>query len=65
MTCKQVRTNGTWEYVFKKAGLLEKPVHMTFVSEQGAMSMPSGLMSFAGLGHHFFSASARRPHPDD
>lgn len=35
MACKQIRTNGTWEYVFKKAGLLEKPIHMTFVSEQG------------------------------
>lgn len=33
MAGKRLRANGTWEYVFKKAGLLEKPIYMTFNSE--------------------------------
>lgn len=34
MAGKRIRANGTWEYVFKKAGLLEKPIYMTFASEK-------------------------------
>lgn len=33
MAGKRLRKNGTWEYVFKRAGLLEKPIYMTFESE--------------------------------
>jgi len=33
MAGKRRRSNGTWEYVFKKSGLLDKPIYMTFSSE--------------------------------
>jgi len=33
MAGKRRRGNGTWEYVFKKSGLLDKPIYMTFASE--------------------------------
>jgi len=33
MAGKRRRSNGTWEYVFKKSGLLDKPIYMTFPSE--------------------------------
>jgi len=33
MAGKRKRSNGTWEYIFKKSGLLEKPIYMTFASE--------------------------------
>jgi integrase len=31
---KRKRANGTWEYIFKRAGVLEKPIYMTFTSEE-------------------------------
>jgi len=31
---KRQRANGTWEYVFKRVGVLEKPIYMTFPSEE-------------------------------
>lgn len=34
MAGKRQRKNGTWEYVFKRAGVLEKPLYMTFHSEE-------------------------------
>lgn len=34
MAGKRKRENGTWEYVFKRAGVLEKPIYMTFASEE-------------------------------
>lgn len=34
MAGKRLRANGTWEYIFKRAGVLEKPIYMTFASEQ-------------------------------
>lgn len=34
MAGKRQRPNGSWEYVFKKAGVLEKPIYMTFHSEE-------------------------------
>jgi len=33
MAGKKQFANGTWQYTFKKAGLLEKPIYMTFASE--------------------------------
>lgn len=33
MAGKRKRANGTWEYVFKRAGVLEKPLYMTFDTE--------------------------------
>lgn len=33
MAGKKQFPNGTWQYVFKKAGLLEKPIYMTFETE--------------------------------
>lgn len=33
MAGKKQFPNGTWQFVFKKAGLLEKPIYMTFSSE--------------------------------
>lgn len=33
MAGKRKRSNGTWEYVFKRAGVLPAPVYMTFHSE--------------------------------
>jgi hypothetical protein len=53
MACKQIRTNGTWEYVFKKAGLLEKPVHLTFVSEQGGDEYAQRFDVLCGIGTSF------------
>lgn len=34
MAGKRKRANGTWEYIFKRAGVLEKPIYMTFTSEE-------------------------------
>ena len=34
MAGKKQFPNGTWQYVFKKAGLLEKPIYLTFTSEE-------------------------------
>lgn len=34
MAGKRLRANGTWEYVFKRAGVLDKPLYMTFDSEE-------------------------------
>ncbi len=34
MAGKRKRSNGTWEYVFKKAGVLDKPLYMTFDTEE-------------------------------
>lgn len=33
MAGKRCRKNGTWEYVFKRAGVLDKPLYMTFDTE--------------------------------
>lgn len=33
MAGKRLRKNGTWEYVFKRAGLLDRPIYMTFSTE--------------------------------
>lgn len=33
MAGKRQRANGSWEFVFKKAGLLEKPLYLTFDTE--------------------------------
>lgn len=33
MAGKRQRDNGTWEYVFKRAGVLDKPIYMTFQTE--------------------------------
>ena len=33
MAGKRLRKNGTWEYVFKRAGVLDKPLYMTFDTE--------------------------------
>jgi integrase len=33
MAGKRLRDNGTWEYIFKKAGVLPKPIYMTFDTE--------------------------------
>lgn len=33
MAGKRLRSNGTWEYVFKRAGVLDKPLYMTFDTE--------------------------------
>lgn len=33
MAGKRQRKNGTWEYVFKKSGVLEKPIYMSFDTE--------------------------------
>lgn len=34
MAGKRLRSNGTWEYVFKRTGVLPKPVSITFDSEE-------------------------------
>lgn len=33
MAGKRLRANGTWEFVFKRAGVLDKPLYMTFDTE--------------------------------
>ncbi len=33
MAGKRRRSNGTWEFIFKRAGVLDKPIYMTFESE--------------------------------
>ena len=34
MAGKRQRANGTWEYVFKRTGVLDKPLYMTFDTEE-------------------------------
>lgn len=34
MAGKRQRKNGTWEYIFKRAGVLPKPLYMTFDTEE-------------------------------
>lgn len=31
---KRQRANGTWEFIFKRSGVLEKPIYMTFPTEE-------------------------------
>ena len=34
MSGKKQFDNGTWQYVFKRAGVLKKPLYLTFESEK-------------------------------
>ncbi len=34
MAGKRKRANGTWEFIFKRSGVLDKPIYMTFSSEE-------------------------------
>lgn len=50
MAGKRKRANGTWEYVFKKAGLLDKPIYMTFSNEAEGDAYASRLESLLQRG---------------
>lgn len=43
MAGKRRRANGTWEYVFKRAGVLEKPLYLTFDSEEEGDAVATNL----------------------
>ena len=43
MAGKRKRANGTWEYVFKRAGVLEKPLYLTFDSESEGDAVAANL----------------------
>jgi len=39
MAGKRLRQNGTWEYVFKRKGVLDGPIYFTFDSEEEGIVM--------------------------
>lgn len=43
MAGKRRRANGTWEYVFKRAGVLEKPLYFTFDDEAAGDAFAANL----------------------
>lgn len=50
MAGKRKRANGTWEYIFKRAGVLEKPIYMTFTSEEEGEAYAARLESLSDNG---------------
>ena len=50
MAGKRKRKNGTWEYVFKKTGVLEKPLYMTFDTEEEGDAYAERLESYLARG---------------
>lgn len=43
MAGKRKRANGTWEYVFKRAGVLEKPLYLSFAVESEGDAVAANL----------------------
>lgn len=44
------RANGTWEFVFKKAGVLPKPLYMTFQSKEEGLAYEANLVKLLDRG---------------
>lgn len=51
MAGKRLRDNGSWEYVFKRAGLLPKPLYLTFDSEEEGDAYAKKLDAASQAGH--------------
>ena len=50
MAGKKQFPNGTWQYVFKKKGVLAKPIYLTFASEQEGYEYARRLEALLGRG---------------